>query len=215
MNLIFFGPPGGGKGTQARLLAARRRFPQISSGDILREAVAAGTGLGREARRYMDSGDLVPDAVMIGLIQERLDRPDAREGFILDGFPRTLPQAEALETMLAAKERRIDRAVEFVVDGETLIRRLSGRRVCLAAGHIYHLEYAPPRQDGICDVDGSPLRQRDDDRPGVIRRRMEVYRREIPPVLAFYRERGLLVALDASGNEAATTARLEEVLARP
>jgi adenylate kinase len=213
MNLIFFGPPGGGKGTQARLLAARRGFPQISTGDILREAAAAGKALGREARRYMDAGNLVPDAVMIGLIQERLDRPDTRGGFTLDGFPRTLHQAEALERLLASMERKIDRAVEFRLDEETVIRRLSGRRVCAAGGHIYHVEFAPPRREGVCDHDGSPLRQREDDQPDVIRRRMEVYRREIPSVLEFYRTRGVLVALDASGDEEAVYARLEEVLA--
>ncbi|MBI3975669.1 MAG: adenylate kinase [Armatimonadetes bacterium] len=215
MNLIFFGPPGGGKGTQARLLAARRGLPQVATGDILREAGAAGTPLGREARRYMDTGDLVPDAVMIGLMQERLARPDVRAGFVLDGFPRTLPQAEALEAVLAAMERRIDRAVEFRVGEETVIRRLGGRRVCQAAGHISHVEFAPPRVEGICDVDGSPLLQREDDRPEVIRRRMEVYRNEIPPVLDFYRVRALLVALDAEGDEEAVYARLEETLARP
>ena len=212
MNLIFFGPPGGGKGTQARLMAARRGFPQISTGDILREAIAAGRALGQQARRYMDAGDLVPDGVMVGLIQARLDRPDARGGFVLDGFPRTLPQAEALEPMLAAMERHIDRAVEFRIDEETVIRRLSGRRVCRAGGHIYHVEFVPPRREGICDLDGSPLMQRDDDRPEVIRRRMEVYAREIPPVLDFYRTRGLLAALDASGDEETVYARLQEVL---
>ena len=213
MNLIFFGPPGGGKGTQARLLAARRGFPQISTGDILRETIAAGTALGHEARRYMDAGDLVPDAVMIGLIAERLDQPDARGGFTLDGFPRTLHQAQALERLLASMERAIDRAVEFRIDEETVMRRLSGRRVCRAGGHIYHVEFAPPQREGICDHDGSPLRQRDDDQPEVIRRRMEVYRREIPSVLEFYRVRGLLVALDAAGDEETVYARLEEALA--
>jgi len=213
MNLIFFGPPGGGKGTQARLLAARRGFPQISTGDILRDAVAAGTALGHEARRFMDAGDLVPDPVMIELVTERLARPDAREGFVLDGFPRTLPQAEALEQLLAAMVRRIDRAVEFRVDDATVVRRLSGRRVCRTAGHIYHVEFAPPKREGICDLDGSLLRQRDDDRPEVIRRRMEVYRREIPPVLDFYRARGVLMALEAAGDEEAVYARLAEALA--
>ncbi|MGH2452459.1 MAG: adenylate kinase [bacterium] len=213
MNLIFFGPPGGGKGTQARLLAARRGFPQISTGDILREAVAAGTALGREARRYMDAGDLVPDAVMIGLIQERLDRADARQGFTLDGFPRTLHQAQALERLLETMARAIDRAVEFRIDEDTVIRRLTGRRVCTAAGHIYHVEFAPPRQEGICDRDGTPLRQRDDDQPDVIRRRLEVYRREIPAVLAFYRARGVLTPLDAAGDEETVYARLAEALA--
>ncbi len=213
MNLIFFGPPGGGKGTQARLLQARRDWVQISTGDILRDAVAADSALGREARRYMDKGELVPDAVMIGIVGERLSRPDAREGFILDGFPRTLPQAVALDETVARLERGIDRVVDFQVSEETLIRRLGGRWVCQAAGHIYHAEFNPPRRPGVCDVDGSPLRQREDDRPETVRRRIEVYREQTAPVLDYYRARGAYATLDAEGSVEDVYARLEVLLA--
>ncbi len=214
MNLIFFGPPGGGKGTQARLLQARRGFVQISTGDILREAIAAGTPLGREAQRYMDQGELVPDVVMIGIVEERLRRSATAAGFVLDGFPRTLPQAAALEEMLGRLGRRLDRVVDFQVGEATLVRRLSGRRVCQAAGHIYHVEFNPPRQPGVCDIDGSPLDQREDDRPETVRRRMEVYRAQTAPVLAHYRARSVYTVLDAEGAVEGVYARLEAALGR-
>lgn len=214
MNLIFVGPPGGGKGTQARLLQARRAIPQIATGDILREAIAQDTALGRDARRYMEAGELVPDAVMIAIVEERLRRPDAREGFVLDGFPRTLPQAEALEETSNRMQRRIDRVVDFQVREETLIRRLSGRRVCQVSGHIYHLEYQPPREAGRCDIDHSPLYQREDDRLEAIRRRMEVYRAETLPVLDFYLARSVYARLDAEGEVEEVYDRLEGVLDR-
>lgn len=214
MNLIFFGPPGGGKGTQARLLQARRGFVQISTGDILREAVAAGTPLGREAQRYMDQGELVPDVVMIGIVEERLRRSATAAGFVLDGFPRTLPQAAALEEKLGRLGRRLDRVVDFQVSEATLVRRLSGRRVCQAAGHIYHVEFNPPRQPGVCDIDGSPLDQREDDRPETVRRRMEVYRAQTAPVLAHYRARSVYTVLDAEGAVEEVYARLEAALGR-
>ncbi len=212
MNLIFFGPPGGGKGTQARLLQQRRGVVQISTGDILREAIGAATALGGEARRYMDRGELVPDAVMVGIVEERLRRADTAAGFVLDGFPRTLPQAEALEELLARLQRRIDRVVDFQVSAETPVRRLGGRRVCRAAGHIYHVEFKPPRQPGVCDLDGSPLYQREDDRADTIRRRMEVYRAQTAPVLEFYRARSVYTALDAEGTVEEVYARLEAAL---
>lgn len=212
MDLIFFGPPGGGKGTQARLLQQRRGMVQIATGDILREAVGAATPLGVEARQYMDRGELVPDEVMVSIVEARLRRTDAAAGFILDGFPRTLAQAEALEELLARLQRRIHRAVDFQVSAETLVRRLGGRRVCQAAGHIYHVEFTPPRQPGVCDLDGSPLYQREDDRPETIRRRMEVYRAQTAPVLEFYRARGVYAALDAEGTVEEVYARLEAAL---
>ncbi|MDQ7850176.1 MAG: adenylate kinase [Armatimonadota bacterium] len=212
MDLIFFGPPGAGKGTQARLLQQRRGIVQIATGDILREAVGAATALGVEARRYMDRGELVPDAVMVGIVEARLRRTDAAAGFVLDGFPRTLAQAEALEELLARLQRRIHRAVYFQVGAETLVRRLGGRRVCRAAGHIYHVEFTPPRQPGICDLDGSPLDQREDDRPETIRRRMEVYQAQTAPVLEFYRARGVYAALDAEGTVEEVYTRLEAAL---
>ncbi|MDQ7829476.1 MAG: adenylate kinase [Armatimonadota bacterium] len=215
MNVIVIGPHGAGKGTQARLVAARWGIPHIATGDMLREAAAAGTPLGLEARRYMDAGELVPDEVMIGIVEERLAQPDARAGFILDGFPRTIPQAEALERALARQGRRIDRVVEFLVREETLVERVSGRRVCRAAGHIYHVAFRPPRVPGVCDVDGSPLYQREDDRPEAVRRRVEVYRQQTTPVVDFYRARSVYAALDAEGEVEEVYARLERVLRAP
>lgn len=200
MNLIFLGPLGAGKGTQARLLQAREDLPQISTGDMLRGAMAAGTPLGQAAKAYVDRGALVPDDVMIALIRERLARPDAQRGFVLDGFPRTLPQAQALEGVLEETGGTLDVVLYFRVSDETVVRRLSGRWVCRAQGHIYHLEFAPPAAAGRCDVDGSELFQRADDRPETVRRRLEVYHRETEPVVEFYRARGLLEAIDAEGE---------------
>jgi adenylate kinase len=200
VNLVFLGPPGAGKGTQARLLAQREGIPHVSTGDILRAAIARGTPQGREAERYMRTGELVPDAVMIGIVAERLQEPDAAKGFILDGFPRTIPQAEGLEAVLAKMNRRLDRVIYFEVGEDTLVHRLGGRRVCRAAGHIYHVRSHPPRVEGICDIDGSPLYMRDDDQPDTVRRRLEVYGEQTSPLLAFYQARGLLVAINAEGD---------------
>ncbi len=204
MNLVFFGPPGAGKGTQARLMVKRVGIPQISTGDILREAIAAGTPLGREAQRYMSQGELVPDAVMIGVVAERLQQPDAIPGFILDGFPRTIPQAEALDAVLAGMARRLDRVVYFEASEATIVRRLAGRQVCRAAGHIYNVHSGPPKTAGVCDIDGSPLYHRDDDRPETVRRRLQVYLEQTAPLLAFYQARGLFVSIDGEGDVEAT-----------
>lgn len=200
MNLIFLGPLGAGKGTQARLLQEREGIPQISTGDMLRAAMAAGTPLGQQAKAYVDRGELVPDDVMIGLIAERLAQPDARRGFVLDGFPRTLPQAMALDEVLAESGRTLDAVMYFRVSDETVVRRLGGRWVCREQGHIYHLEYRPPKSDKICDTDGSQLFQRPDDRPETVRHRLEVYHRETEPVVEFYRARGVLATIDAEGD---------------
>lgn len=192
MNLIFLGPSGAGKGTQARLLQEREGIPQISTGDMLRAAIAAETPLGRQARVYMDRGDLVPDDVMIVLVEDRLTQADTQRGFVLDGFPRTLAQAEALEAALQRRGRKIEAVIYFDVSDETVVRRLTGRRVCRPAGHIYHLEYHPPKVPARCDIDGSELYQREDDKPETVRRRLEVYRRQTEPLVEFYRRRGVL-----------------------
>jgi adenylate kinase len=213
VNLIFLGPPGAGKGTQARLLARREGIPHVSTGDILRAAIASGSAQGLEAERYMRAGDLVPDAVMIGIVAERLQQPDAFRGFILDGFPRTIPQAEGLEAVLAKMGRRLEHVIYFEVSEETLIRRLGGRRVCRAAGHIYHVRYHPPKVEGVCDEDGSPLYMRDDDQPETVRRRFQVYLEQTAPLLAFYRARGLFMAVDAEGDVEAIARVLESTLA--
>ncbi|TMI76281.1 MAG: adenylate kinase [Bacillati bacterium ANGP1] len=191
MNLIFLGPPGAGKGTQAQLLQQREGIPQVSTGDILRAAMAAKTPLGQEAALYVDRGELVPDDVMIGIINDRLNQHDAQRGFVLDGFPRTLGQARALDRVLGATGRRIDLVLYFDVADDVIIRRLTGRRVCRSAAHIYHVESSPPRMLGRCDIDGSELFQREDDREETVRRRLEVYHRETEPLVDFYRRRGL------------------------
>lgn len=213
MDVIFLGPPGAGKGTQARLLSQRLGIPHISTGDILRAAAARGSPLGVEAARYVAAGELVPDAVMIGLVAERLQQPDAAAGFILDGFPRTIAQAEALDAVLAGMGRRVDRVILFKIGEASLIRRLANRRVCQAAGHIYNLVGSPPAQPGICDVDGSPLEFRDDDRPETVQRRLQVYRDLTEPVLAFFQARGLVEAVDAEGGVEATFGRLLAMIA--
>jgi adenylate kinase len=207
VRVILLGPPGAGKGTQARRLAARYGVPHVATGDILRFAVAWGTEIGLRAKRYMDAGELVPDEVVLELVRLRVGQPDARAGFVLDGFPRTLAQARALDAMLAAAGRAPDAAVSLEVPDETIVRRLAARRSCPACGRVYNLLSDPPRDPEVCDRDGTPLVQRDDDRPDVVARRLEVYRRDTLPVLAHYRDRGLLRAVDGTGDE-------EEVLAR-
>lgn len=212
MNLVFLGPLGAGKGTQAQLLQEREGIPQISTGDMLRRAMAEGTELGRKAKAYVDRGELVPDDVMIGLIQERLRQPDTRRGFVLDGFPRTLPQAEALDRHLRTQGRTLDAVVYFKVSDETIIRRLSGRRVCRKAAHIFHLDSNPPRAPGRCDFDGSELFQREDDKEDTVRHRLEVYHRQTEPLVEFYRSRGILEAIDAEADIDVVYERLRGIL---
>jgi adenylate kinase len=199
MRVVLLGPPGAGKGTQARRLAARWSVPQIATGDMLREAVAHGTRLGLEARRFMDAGELVPDAVIIGLVRERLAQPDGRKGFVLDGFPRTAAQAEALDQLLEAEGTPLDRVVLFEVPDEEPVARLSGRRVCRSCGRNYHVTLSPPRTPGRCDVCGGELYQRTDDEEATVRRRLAVYGRDTRPLVDYYRRRGLLVAISGTG----------------
>jgi adenylate kinase len=200
MRLVFLGPPGAGKGTQARALAAALGVPQIATGDMLREAVALGAPLGLEARRYMDQGVLVPDEVVIGLIGERLRKPDAVRGFILDGFPRTMAQAEGLDRLLDELGQALDRVLYFAVSEAELLRRLTGRRVCGRCGATFHVVSAPPRIAGRCDRCGSGLVQRDDDREETVRQRLQVYRRQTAPLLEHYRARRLLAEVPGEGE---------------
>jgi adenylate kinase len=200
MRLIFLGPPGAGKGTQARALGQEWGMPQIATGEMLREAVAAGTPLGREAQRIMERGALVPDDVMIGLIAERLRQPDAVAGFILDGFPRTIAQAEALDRLLKDLGAGLDAVVYFDVAEPELLRRLTGRRLCRQCQAAFHQVSAPPRRDGICDRCGGDLHQRDDDREDTVRTRLEVYGRQTAPLLDYYRGRGLLATINGEGR---------------
>ena len=200
MRVVLLGPPGAGKGTQARRLAARWSVPQVATGDMLREAVARGTTLGLEARRYMDAGELVPDSVIIGLVRERLGQPDGRKGFVLDGFPRTAAQAEALDQLLEAEGTPLDRVVLFQVPDEEPVARLSGRRVCRACGRNYHLTLSPPRTPGVCDHCGGELYQRTDDEEATVRRRLAVYARDTRPLVEYYRRRGLLATIAGTGS---------------
>jgi adenylate kinase len=213
MRAVFLGPPGAGKGTQARELASEASVPHIATGDILREAVAAQTGLGREAKRYMDQGALVPDEVVIGLIAERLGRPDASSGFILDGFPRTIAQAEALDRLLKDLDRPLDRVVLFDVSEEELIRRLSGRRVCRQCSTPFHVTSAPPRRPDVCDACGGQLYQRDDDREDTVRHRLQVYARQTAPLLDYYRSRDLLFTVAGEGDIEGIREQVRRVLA--
>jgi adenylate kinase len=199
VRLAFLGPPGAGKGTQARELARAWSVPHIATGDMLREAVAAGTPLGREAKRYMDEGALVPDDVIVGLIGERLGEPEAKRGFILDGFPRTLGQAEALERLLKDLGQGLDAVIYFDVTEPELLRRLTGRRVCRNCQTAFHLVSAPPRQAGVCDACGGPLDQRADDSEGTVRNRLTVYARQTAPLLDYYRQRNLLSRVAGEG----------------
>jgi adenylate kinase len=221
LNLILLGPPGAGKGTQAERLTDDFNLPYIATGNILRRAVAEETPLGKQAKTYMDAGQLVPDEVITGVILESLEQADARDGFILDGFPRTIPQAEALDEGMAAHDRSLTAAILVDVPDDEVVRRMSGRRVSVKTGRVYHVEFDPPKHEDRCDVDGSPLVQREDDKPETIRKRLEVYHRQTAPLIAFYEERGLLRRFDGSRRPtevhdhiraAIATLRLEDTL---
>jgi len=209
VRLVFLGPPGSGKGTQAALLKEAFGFCQVSTGDILRQAVAGGTPLGLQAKACMDAGELVPDPVVIGIVQEKLAGPECRKGFVLDGFPRTTGQAEALDAILHDFSAPIDRAVAFRVDDEAVVGRLSGRRTCAKCQAMYHVSFAPPRVAGVCDRCGGELVQRPDDREEVIRQRLRVYEENTRPLLDYYRGRGQLVEIPAGGPVEAVHAALK------
>lgn len=198
LNLILLGPPGSGKGTQGERLEQDLELPYYATGDILRAAVKEGTGVGLEAKSYMDRGDLVPDEVIIGVIAERLDDREADDGFILDGFPRTVPQAEALDAKLVELGRQLTAVILIDVDDESIVHRLGGRRVCEAKDHVYHVEFSPPVEDGICDIDGSALYVRDDDKPETIRHRLDQYNEKTAPLIDYYRKQALLNRVDGA-----------------
>ncbi|HEX9950080.1 MAG TPA: adenylate kinase [Thermodesulfobacteriota bacterium] len=200
MDLILLGPPGSGKGTQAKKMVDRYHLPQISTGDILRAALKEKTPLGLEAKQYMDQGKLVPDEVVVGIVRDRLKASDCQGGFILDGFPRTVPQAEALETTLRAMNRGIGHVISIEVDNAELLKRLGGRRTCRNCGAMYHLVFDPPKKEGVCDTCGGELYQRADDQEKTIRERLKVYDKQTAPLIQYYRGKGLLRAIDGVGG---------------
>jgi len=200
MNLILLGPPGAGKGTQAKILTRKFDIPQISTGEILRNAVEEQTTLGLTAKSYMDNGALVPDSVVVGIVEERLSRPDCGTGFILDGFPRTVAQADALKSMLTGLDKQIEHVISMEVDKEQLLFRITGRRTCRACGKGYHVVFDPPKTDGSCDDCGGELYQRDDDREDTMRKRLMVYEEQTAPLIAYYRRESLLRTIRGSGS---------------
>ncbi len=215
MNLILLGPPGAGKGTQAQRIVDRYHIPQISTGDILRTAVREKTPLGGKAKEFMDQGKLVPDELVIGIIEERLKAPDCRPGFILDGFPRTIAQAEALEGLLARMGRSIDHVINIEVDEQELVRRLTGRRTCRNCGAMFHILFHPPKEEGVCDRCGGVLYQRDDDREETIRTRLREYQRQTAPLLQYYQERRKLRSISGVGEQNQIFERITSAIGSP
>ncbi len=213
LNLILLGPPGAGKGTQAERLVEDFDLPYYATGDILRRAVKEGTELGGQAKQYMDRGDLVPDELICAVIVERIDSAEALDGFLLDGFPRTLPQAEALEQALEPLDRRLTAVLSIDVDDDEVVRRLSGRRVCERNGHPYHVDFDPPKNPGFCDQDGSPLIQRDDDREETIKHRLDVFHDQTEPLVEHYEGKGLLRRFDGSRSPDEVHAHIRATLA--
>ena len=212
LNLILLGPPGSGKGTQGERLQADFDLPYYATGDILRAAVREETEIGRDAKDYMERGDLVPDEVIVGIIGERIDGKEADDGFILDGFPRTEPQAEALDRKLSELDRKLSAAILIDVGDEEVVRRLGGRRTC-SNGHIFHVESDPPKNEGVCDVCGKPLEIRNDDKPEVIRHRLGQYHEKTEPLVAYYDERGLLKRVDGDRDPEEVTDRIRALIA--
>jgi adenylate kinase len=213
LNLILLGPPGAGKGTQAQRLRDDFQVPFISTGDMLRSNVKEGTELGKKAEAYMKAGDLVPDDLIVAMVADRLREEDARDGFILDGFPRTIEQAKALNKQLSELGRRVTAALLIDVPDEEVIRRLSGRRVCVKAGHNYHVEFDPPKHEGVCDQDGSRLVRRDDDDPDVIKNRLHVYHDQTAPLVDYFDEQGVMRHIDGTRDAADVHDHIRAVIA--
>jgi adenylate kinase len=209
MRAILLGPPGCGKGTQAKILIDTYSIPQIATGDILREALKKGTPLGKQAQSYMDKGQLVPDELVIQIIEERLKQDDCAGGFILDGFPRTIAQAEALDKTLTAMGLSLEHVFNIAVGDDELIKRLTGRRICKSCGASYHIVFNPPREEGRCDTCQGELYQRDDDKEETIRNRLKVYQDQTAPLITFYHEKKILSSIDGVGSIEQITARLK------
>lgn len=213
LNLIMLGPPGAGKGTQAQRLVSDFELTYLSTGDVFRQAVDEGTELGRQAAPIMERGELIPDDITIGIVTERLEGADAAEGFILDGFPRTVPQAESLETHLREHDRHLSAVLLIEVDDEVVLKRIAGRRFSKKSGKVYNVHFDPPKHEGRCDVDGSELVQRGDDKPDVVRDRLETYRSQTSPLIDFYEGSGLLRRFDGSRSASEVQDRIRATLA--
>ena len=198
MRIIMSGAPGGGKGTQAKKIAAKYEIPHISTGDIFRANIKNGTELGKKAKTYMDQGLLVPDELVVDLVVDRVNQDDCTNGYVLDGFPRTIPQAEALDKALAALEQKVDYAIDVDVPDENIVKRMGGRRACVGCGATYHLEYAPTKVEGICDVCGKELILRDDDKPETVQKRLNVYHEQTQPLIDYYTKAGILKTVDGT-----------------
>jgi adenylate kinase len=212
MNIILLGPPGAGKGTQAKRLIDKYSIPQISTGDMLRAALKAGTALGLEAKKYMDKGELVPDSVVIGLVKERIQQNDCGKGYMLDGFPRNVSQAEALDKMLAELKQNIDDVICIEVPNEDLLGRLTGRRTCRGCGAGFHVMFDPPKKDGVCDKCAGELYQRDDDNETTVKSRLDVYAKQTEPLIGYYKNQGKLRSINGVGDMEAIFGRITAVL---
>ena len=200
MKIIMLGAPGAGKGTQAKRIAQRYGIPHVSTGDIFRANIKNGTELGMKAKAYMDAGNLVPDEITIGMLLDRIHEADCKKGYVLDGFPRTIPQAESLTAALKERGEKMDYAIDVDVPDENIINRMSGRRACLACGATYHIAYNPPKKEGVCDQCGEPLVLRKDDKPETVKNRLEVYHQQTQPLIDYYKKEGILAQVDGTQN---------------
>ena len=212
MKIIMLGAPGAGKGTQAKMIAESYKLPHISTGDIFRANIKEGTDLGKEAKTYMDEGKLVPDELTVRILLDRVAKDDCKNGYVLDGFPRTIPQAEVLEGELNKLGDKVDFAINVDVPDENIINRMSGRRACLKCGATYHIKHVPPKVEGICDTCGSELVLRDDDKPETVKKRLDVYHEQTQPLIDFYTERGVLKTVDGNADPKDVFAAIKEIL---
>ncbi|MFJ9035380.1 adenylate kinase [Streptomyces sp. NPDC102406] len=215
MRIVLVGPPGAGKGTQAAFLAQNLSIPHISTGDLFRANISQGTELGKQAKSFMDAGQLVPDEVTIGMAKDRMEQPDAGNGFLLDGFPRNVSQAEALDVALKTDDMKLDAVLDLEVPEDEVVKRIAGRRICRNdSAHVFHVTYKQPKTEGVCDVCGGELYQRDDDKEATVRKRLEVYHTQTEPIIGYYREQGLVKTISALGKVEEVTARAMEALGR-
>lgn len=212
MKIIMLGAPGAGKGTQAKKIAEKYQIPHISTGDIFRANIKEGTELGMKAKQFMDQGLLVPDEVTIGMLLDRIHKDDCENGYVLDGFPRTIPQAESLTKALAEIGEKIDYAIDVDVPDENIVNRMAGRRACLTCGATYHVTFAPPKKEGICDVCGAELVLRDDDKPETVQKRLSVYHEQTQPLITYYKEAGVLVSVDGTQEMNAVFTSIVDIL---